>query len=143
MFLLAQSVRPDFTIIDGVEGMEGNGPINGTPVDHRIALAGFDVVAIDSMCARLMGIPLENVGYLNYCASAGLGNMDRDKIDIIGGKDPDKNIITYKLGSNIGNQLEWKEPFNLPAPGQRPSSAPNPPVAPSQPANQTPTQKQP
>ena len=137
MFLLAQSVRPDFTIIDGVEGMEGNGPINGTPVDHRIAMAGFDVVAIDSMCARLMGIPLENVGYLNYCASAGLGNMERDKIDIIGSNDPDKSIITYKLGSNIGNQLEWKEPFNLPAPGQRPSSAPNTPAVPSQPANQT------
>ena len=143
MFLMAQSVRPDFTIIDGVEGMEGNGPINGTPVDHRVALAGFDVVAIDSMCARLMGIPLENVGYINYCAAAGLGNMDRDKIDIIGGKDPDKSIITYKLGSNIANQLEWKEPFNLPAPGPRPSSSPNTPAAPSQPVNQTPVQKQP
>jgi uncharacterized protein (DUF362 family) len=99
--------------------MEGNGPINGTPVDHRIAMAGFDVVAIDSMCARLMGIPLENVGYLNYCAAAGLGNMDRDKIDIIGGKDPDKSIITYKLGSNITNQLEWKDPLNLPHPRDR------------------------
>jgi hypothetical protein len=36
------------------------------PVDHRIALAGEDVVAVDSMCSRLMGIPLEKVGYLNY-----------------------------------------------------------------------------
>ncbi|MGA2407773.1 MAG: DUF362 domain-containing protein [Bacteroidales bacterium] len=147
MFLMAQSVRPDFTIIDGVEGMEGNGPIGGTPVDHRIALAGFDVVAIDSMCSRLMGIPLENVGYINYCAAAGLGNMDRDKIDIIGGKDPDKSIIIYKLSANIANQLEWKEPFNLPAPGpgagQRPPSAPNAPAAPAQPANQTVPQKQP
>lgn len=143
MFLMAQSVRPDFTIIDGVEGMEGNGPINGTPVDHRIAMAGFDVVAIDSMCSRLMGIPLENVGYINYCAAAGLGNMDRDKIEIIGAKDPEKSIITYKLGSNITNQLEWKEPLNLPAQGQRPSSAPNAPATPSQPANQIPTQRQP
>jgi len=42
MFLVANTARPDFTIIDGVEGMEGNGPIGGTPVDHRIALAGFD-----------------------------------------------------------------------------------------------------
>ncbi len=140
MFLMAQSVRPDFTIIDGVEGMEGNGPINGTPVDHRIAMAGFDVVAIDSMCARLMDIPLENVGYINYCAAAGLGNMDRDKIDIIGGKDPDKSILTYKLGSNITNQLEWKDPLNLPGPGQRP---PNAPATPGQPANQTLQQKQP
>ena len=67
-------------------------------VDHRIALAGFDAVAVDSMCARLMGIPLENVGYLNYCASAGIGNMDRARIDIIGSNDPEKSVITYKTG---------------------------------------------
>ncbi len=141
MFLLMQSIRPDFTIIDGVEGMEGNGPIGGTPVDHRIALAGFDAVAVDSMCARLMGIPLENVGYLNYCASAGIGNLDREKIDILGSKDPEKSVITYKLGSNINNQLEWKEPLNLPGQGQRPAQ-PAPatqtaPPAPEQPANPT------
>jgi uncharacterized protein (DUF362 family) len=135
LYLMAQSVRPDFTIIDGVEGMEGNGPIGGTPVDHRIAMTGFDVVAIDSMCARLMGIPLENVGYINYCAAAGIGNMDRDKIDIIGGKDPDKSIIAYKLPPNITYQLEWKDPLNLPAP-QRPPTAPNTPAAPAQQANQ-------
>ena len=113
MFLLMQSFRPDFTIIDGVEGMEGNGPIGGTPVDHRIALAGPDVVAVDSMCARLMGVPLEDVGYLNYCAAAGIGNTDRARIDIIGDKDPDKSIIDYKMGPNINYQLEWKEQLDL------------------------------
>jgi uncharacterized protein (DUF362 family) len=153
MYLMAQSVRPDFTIIDGVEGMEGNGPIAGTPVDHRIAMAGFDVVAIDSMCARLMGIPLENVGYINYCAAAGLGNIDRDNIEILGGKDPDKSIITYKLGANIANQLEWKDPLNIPGqnfgPGQRPASvsnapnAPGAPNTPAQPTNQPAQPKQP
>lgn len=130
MFLMAQSVRPDFTIIDGVEGMEGNGPINGTPVDHRIAMAGFDTIAIDSMCARLMGIPLENVGYINYLAAAGLGNTDRNKIEIIGSNDPDKSIITYKLSSNIASQLEWKDPFSL-AP-QRTPPTPTPSPAPTQ-----------
>lgn len=134
LYLMAMGVRPDFTIIDGVEGMEGNGPINGTPVDHRVALAGFDAVAVDSMCARLMGIPLENVGYINYCAAAGIGNMDRDKIEIIGGKDPDQSIITYKLGSNIVQQLEWKDPINLPNQVQRQQ---NQPAAPGQPSNQT------
>jgi uncharacterized protein (DUF362 family) len=141
MFLLAQSVRPDFTIIDGVEGMEGNGPIGGTPVDHRIALAGLDVVAVDSMCARLMGIPLEDVGYINYCAAAGLGNMDRDKIDIIGDKDPEESIIKYKLSSNIDYQLEWKEPLNLPRPERRP---PQPaPSSTAQPADTAATRRQP
>jgi uncharacterized protein (DUF362 family) len=141
MFLLAQSVRPDFTIIDGVEGMEGNGPIGGTPVDHRIALAGLDVVAVDSMCARLMGIQLEDVGYINYCAAAGLGNMDRDKIDIIGDKDPEESIIKYKLSSNIDYQLEWKEPLNLPRPDRRPPQ--QAPSSPAQPADTAATRRQP
>lgn len=133
MFLLMQYIRPDFTIIDGVEGMEGNGPIGGTPVDHRIALAGTDVVAVDSMCARLMGIPLENIGYLNYCAAAGIGNADRNKIDIIGDKDPDNSIIVYKMGSNINYQLEWKDPLNLPQPPRPSRPAPEQPVNPTAP----------
>lgn len=120
MYLMAQAVRPDFTIIDGVEGMEGNGPISGTPVNHKIALAGQDVVAVDSMCSRLMGIPLENVGYLNYCEAGGLGNVARDKIDIIGSAKPEDNVITYKLSSNSAYQLEWKDPLNLPSQQQGP-----------------------
>lgn len=113
MFLVGQRVRPDFTIIDGVEGMEGNGPADGTPVNHRIALAGEDVLAVDSICTRLMGIPLEDVGYLNYMAAAGLGNVDRSKIDIIGREDPDKHIIKYKLHDSIETQLKWKDPMQL------------------------------
>jgi uncharacterized protein (DUF362 family) len=113
MFLVGQRVRPDFTIIDGVEGMEGNGPADGTPVNHKIALAGEDVLAVDSICTRLMGIPLEDVGYLNYMAAAGLGNVDRSKIDIIGREDPDKHIIKYKLHDSIETQLKWKDPMQL------------------------------
>ncbi len=133
MYLMAQAVRPDFTIIDGVEGMEGNGPIAGTPVNHKIALAGQDVVAIDSMCARMMGIPLENVGYLNYCEAGGLGNVDRNKIDIIGSAKPEDNVITYKLSSNAAYQLEWKDPLNLPQNGPQMGPRPQQGQAPAQP----------
>lgn len=128
IFMMLPYVRPDFAIIDGVEGMEGDGPINGTPVDHRIAMASFDPIAMDSMAARLMDIPLENVGYLNYLAAANMGNIDRDKIDIIGGKDPAKSVITYKLSPSIKNQLEWKDPLPTPprpgAPAQATPGAP-------------------
>jgi uncharacterized protein (DUF362 family) len=131
IFLEAPYILPDFSIIDGLEGMEGNGPINGTPVDHKIALASFDAVAMDSMATRLMGIPLEDVGYLNYCAAGGLGNIDRDKIDIIGGQDPEKSIINYKLGSNIKMQLEWKDPLNLPQPNRPNTPPPSTPGGPT------------
>lgn len=113
MFQMAKVVRPDLAIIDGVEGMQGNGPSRGFVADHKIALAGEDVIAVDSMCARLMGIPLENIGYLKYCAADGLGIIDREKIDILGGKDPDKYIMQYKLSDNIDTQLEWKAPLKI------------------------------
>ena len=109
IFLVNQQSCPDFTVIDGLEGMQGNGPISGTPVDHKIALAGFDAVAVDSMCTRLMGIPVEDVGYLNYCAAAGMGNVERNKIEIIGSKDPENHIVKYEMPRNIENILKWKE----------------------------------
>lgn len=129
MFIMTPYVKADFNIIDGLEGMEGNGPINGTKVDHRIAMASFDPIAMDSMAARLMGIPLEQVGYLNYLAAAGVGNIDRDKIDIIGSQDPDKSIIAYKMGPNIKTQLEWMDP--LPTPARPGAPAATTPAAPA------------
>lgn len=133
IFVMTPYVKADFAIIDGLEGMEGNGPISGTKVDHKIAMASFDPVAMDSMAARLMGIPLEDVGYLNYLAAAGIGNIDKTKIDIIGGKDPEKSIIVYKQPPNIKSQMEWKDPLPTPprpgapnqaAPGQTAPGAP-------------------
>ncbi|MBN2588335.1 MAG: DUF362 domain-containing protein [Sedimentisphaerales bacterium] len=111
MFLVAQKVRPQFTILDGLEGMEGSGPMNGTPVEHGVALAGTDVMAVDSIGAQLMDVPLENLGYLNYCADAGLGIIDRAKIDIIGQAKPTDHVIKYELAGNIEEQLQWKEPL--------------------------------
>lgn len=113
IYQMAKHVRPAMSVIDGVEGMQGNGPSRGFVADHRIALAGEDPFAIDSICARLMGIPLENVGYLNFGAADNLGIVDRDKIDIIGNKDIDKHIIQYKLSDNIDTQLQWKEPLKV------------------------------
>jgi uncharacterized protein (DUF362 family) len=140
IFVMTPYVKADFAIIDGLEGMEGNGPINGTKVDHKIAMASFDPVAMDSMAARLMGIPLEDVGYLNYLAAAGIGNVDRSKIDIIGSQDPDKSVIVYKQPNNIKNQMEWKDPLPTPprqgTPGQAAPGVPAlgtpAPVAPPQ-----------
>jgi len=113
MFVVARHVRPDFTVIDGLEGMEGNGPINGVPVKHGIALAGPDVIAVDRIGAELMGVDIANMGYLHFCAGDGLGNMDRSKIRIIGSGDPAKHVVRYKMHENIEWQLKWREPFAI------------------------------
>ncbi|MBN1973719.1 MAG: DUF362 domain-containing protein [Sedimentisphaerales bacterium] len=113
MYLVAQKVRPQLTVLDGLEGMQGNGPMNGTPVEHGVSLAGTDVMAVDSIGAQLMDVPLENLGYLNYCGDAGLGVIARDRIDIIGDAKPADHIIKYELAGNIEQQLEWKQPLQL------------------------------
>ncbi|MCE5252140.1 DUF362 domain-containing protein [bacterium] len=113
MFLVARQIRPQFTILDGLEGMEGNGPIGGTPVNHGVALAGPDVLAVDRIGVELMGIDIADVGYLNYCADAGLGVIDRSQIRIIGSDKPEDHVIKYKLNENSDWQLKWKEDIEI------------------------------
>jgi hypothetical protein len=61
-----------------------------------------------------------------------MGNIDRDKIDIVGGKDPAKSVVTYKLPNNIAQQLEWKDPLNLPQPSRPNAQTPSAPAGPAQ-----------
>ena len=108
IFLVSRHVRSQLSVIDGLVGMEGNGPTLGTAVEHGIALAGTDGIAVDRVALELMGIHFDDVGYLTYCAKAGMGQSDLGKIAIIG-PDIRNHIIHYKLHENIEKQLTWKE----------------------------------
>jgi uncharacterized protein (DUF362 family) len=113
LFTVARAVRPDFTVIDGLEGLQGQGPTKGEPVDHRIALAGPDVIAVDRIAAECMGVDIADIGYLNFCAEAGLGNVDRANIRILGGEDPARHVIKYRLRDNIDWQMQWRQGLKL------------------------------
>ena len=107
LFRIARKVHPQLAILDGLEGMEGNGPVRGTPVEHGVALASTDFIAVDRIGVELMGIDFNDVGYLTYCAQADMGQADRGKIEIIG-PDPAAYKKTYKLHDKIEQQLQWK-----------------------------------
>ena len=68
-----------FNIVDGVIGMEGDGPILGTPRQAGVMVCGADPVAVDATCARLMMLEPERMAYI---AEAGtfIGNMERERI---------------------------------------------------------------
>jgi uncharacterized protein (DUF362 family) len=55
-------------IVDGIMGMEGNGPIQGTPKAAGVIVAGRDPVAVDATCCRIMKIDPMQVHYLNLVA---------------------------------------------------------------------------
>ena len=53
-----------FALVDGIVGMEGNGPIQGTPKHAGVLVAGSDVRAVDATCCRIMGIDPLKIAYL-------------------------------------------------------------------------------
>ncbi len=109
LFDLSRRLHPHLAVIDGYDGMEGNGPTGGTLVEHRVCVASPDWLAADRVALELMGIDFAKVGYLNYCAQAGLGEGDLGKIEILG-EPIAKHARRYKLANNIDEQLIWMTP---------------------------------
>ena len=108
MLLTAQKLRPFWgaTLLDGYEGMEGNGPSSGNPVASRIAIASTDFISADRVGVECMGIDPAWPGYLNYCGQLGLGNYDIEKIDVIGEKIADVTK-KYQMHADIERELQW------------------------------------
>jgi len=77
---LAATVRPHFAIVDGVIGMEGDGPIMGKPRPVGFVAMGADPVAVDATCARVIGLDPQKIPYLKT-AGEFLGHTDESRID--------------------------------------------------------------
>jgi len=63
--------RRQFAMVDGVVGMEGNGPIQGGAKPVGVLVAGRDPVAVDATCCRIMKIDPLRVAYLRMAAQSG------------------------------------------------------------------------
>lgn len=53
-----------FSIVDGIEAMEGNGPILGSKKQMGVIVAGAHPPSVDETCCRLMGIDPARIAYL-------------------------------------------------------------------------------
>jgi uncharacterized protein (DUF362 family) len=73
------AVRPHLAIVDGIIGMEGDGPIMGTPRHAGVLVMGTNLPAVDATTARLMGINPWRVAYL-AAASGRLGPISERHI---------------------------------------------------------------
>jgi uncharacterized protein (DUF362 family) len=99
---------PDFSIIDGVIGMEGNGPVNGSPVKSNWALSSFDPLAADSLASFLMGFDINDIGYLNLIGKMGKGKIyPKDQIEIIG-PNPEHLVTLYQPHQTFYSQKQWR-----------------------------------
>lgn len=73
------TVRPQLAIVDGIIGMEGDGPIMGSPRTSGVVVVGHNLPAVDATCTRLMGLNPERIRYLAAAAER-LGPIDERHI---------------------------------------------------------------
>lgn len=71
-------------IVDGIVGMEGDGPLNGTAKHMGVLVMGHDLVATDATCCRLMRLDPERIGYLVLGHMKRLGRLKADEIPQLG-----------------------------------------------------------
>ena len=108
---LLTAVKPKLAVVDAIVCQEGLGPIFGKPVEMNLIVAGKDLVAVDSTCARLIGYePGETLLTVN-AAARGLGVMDPDQIEIVG--QPLESVKRRFLRSIEDNPVEGVEGFQL------------------------------
>ena len=74
------TVKPHLAIIDGIVGMEGDGPIMGTPVQGNVLVMGRNLPAVDATSTRIMGINPQKISYLKR-ASGRLGAIRESNIE--------------------------------------------------------------
>ncbi|MBN1489632.1 MAG: DUF362 domain-containing protein [Phycisphaerae bacterium] len=106
LFHLARQLKPDLSILDGFQGMEGNGPCSGTAVEHKVAIASTDWLAADRIATELMGFEFRKVGYLWFAAQAGLGQGDLEQIEVLG-EPIARHVKPYCPHETIEEQYKW------------------------------------
>lgn len=81
---LLSAVKPKLAVVDAIICQEGIGPVFGKPVEMDLVIAGKDLVAVDAVCAGIIGYdPKETLLTVN-AAERGLGVMDFNRIEVLG-----------------------------------------------------------
>jgi uncharacterized protein (DUF362 family) len=106
--VVAPYVWPHLAVIDGWQGMEGEGPSAGDAVDWRVAAAGTDALAVDVLTASLMGFDPDSVGYLHHCRLMGLGVGLLEQIDVVGQIRPHEVRHRFRPHPTYLRQLGWR-----------------------------------
>ena len=67
---LAKILKPNLIVLDGVEGMEGNGPTHGKRCAPGIFACGTEAVEFDTVVAQVMGFEPHEVPMIGYATES-------------------------------------------------------------------------
>jgi uncharacterized protein (DUF362 family)/Pyruvate/2-oxoacid:ferredoxin oxidoreductase delta subunit len=81
---ILEVVRPSLTIMDGIVGMEGNGPSAGNPKEIGLVMAAWDPVACDVVASTIIGFEPGKICTTKAAIERGIGTGRLDMIDVVG-----------------------------------------------------------
>lgn len=115
LLAIQKEIHPGiFTLTDGTTAGNGPGPRTMLPVTKDILLASDDCVAIDAVCASLMGFePMEH-RFIRLAHERGLGTGKIDDIEIVGDVDIEEENWNFNTGDNAASsvgKLFWFGPM--------------------------------
>lgn len=94
---ICEAVKPVFSIIDGIDGMEGDGPSAGEKRHVGLILASDDPYALDGVASKIAGIDPSMVPTIKAAAQRNLYDVNMKNIEIRGIKPEEINIEPFKL----------------------------------------------
>jgi len=106
-------VYPKLSIMDGIVGMEGNGPAAGPPRKIGVILASRDPVAVDAVASSIIGYHPFDIDIIKAAYRRGLGEARLERIDIRGASLDEVRIEDFELISNINTLLNRLPGFVL------------------------------
>jgi len=109
--------KVDLIIMDGIIGMEGEGPGNGTPVDLGVMFASVDPIAMDVSICKMLGIEPVGVPLLKIAKLKGLfpSKINYPLLSV-----DDVRYEGFKLPSTAGYALTGeKKPKRSPVPNEK------------------------
>ena len=93
-------VKPDLAVIDGIIGLEGNGPGKHGKAKHvGILIAGKDSIMLDVVACRVVGLDPESVPVLTAAHKRGWWNGQFDKTDLAGNPIEEISIADFQKPS--------------------------------------------
>lgn len=98
---LLRVIKPHLCVVDALTVMEGQGPAFGNPVRFDTIVTGFDPVAVDSVCASMMGFDPFEIPTIRIAHQGGLGQGELQRIDVVGNSLEDVTKRIRRADHNI------------------------------------------
>ncbi|MDI6736698.1 MAG: DUF362 domain-containing protein, partial [bacterium] len=100
-------IQPGLTIVDGVIGMEGNGPGSGTPRGIGVIIAGIDCLSIDTVISHILNLDSQNLYTIKAAEGRNLGKISLGEIDVVGEKISHLTINKFQLPPALKEDNAW------------------------------------